>query len=163
MYLEPEKISAIVDIYSQLISEVTVLSIAYESAHLNVRGENFYQYHLLFERTGNDLNSAIDVDSLGERIGSLDSRYIIPVSTALAAKNSQIIKQLGDIPVTQDAKVLLDYLINATEFVVNFCYTSANYLISIGANTDANKLQEYEITIGHNLYLLNAQRWGGND
>ena len=163
MYLEPEKISAIVDIYSQLISEVTVLSIAYESAHLNVRGENFYQYHLLFERTGNDLNSAIDIDSLGERIGSLDSRYIIPVSAALAAKNSQIIQQLGDIPVTQDAKTLLDYLINATEFVANFCYTSANYLTSIGANTDANKLQEYEVNIGHNLYLLNAQRWGGDD
>jgi DNA-binding ferritin-like protein len=163
MYLESDKISAIVDIYSQLISEVTVLSIDYESAHLNVRGENFYQYHLLFERTGNDLNSAIDVDSLGERIGSLDSRYIIPVSTALAAKNSQIIQQLGDIPVTQDAKTLLDYLIKATEFLVNFCYTSANYLISIGANTDANKLQEYEVNIGHNLYLLNAQRWGGDD
>ena len=159
MYLEPDKISAIVDIYSQLISEVTALSIAYENAHLNVRGENFYQYHLLFERTGNDLNSAIDVDSLGERIGSLDSRYLIPVSTVLAAKNSQIIQQLGDIPITQNAIQLLEYLIAATEFLVKFCYTSANYLLSIGANADANKLQEYEITVGHNLYLLNAQRW----
>lgn len=159
MYLEPDKISAIVDIYSQLISEVTVLSIAYESAHLNVRGDDFYQYHLLFERTGKDLNSAIDVDSLGERIGSLDSRYIVPVSAVLAAKNSQIIQQIGDIPVSQSASVLLDYLISATEFLVKFCYTSANYLLSIGASADANKLQEYEITIAHNLYLLNAQKW----
>lgn len=159
MYLEPDKISAIVDIYSQLISEVTVLSAAYENAHLNVRGDEFYQYHLLFERTGNDFNSAISVDELGERINSLDSRYLIPVSVVLAAKNSQIIQQIGDIPVTQSAVQLLDYLIRATEFVVKFCYTSANYLVSIGATADANKLQEYEINIAHNLYLLNAQRW----
>lgn len=148
--------NAVISIYSQLLSDVAVLSTAYKSAHLNVRGDDFYQYHLLFERVGNDFDNAIDIDKIGERIGSIDNMCIIPVSVALATKNSQIIKQCGDIPASQSPRLLIDYLIKATCFLVDFCCTSSKYLASIGANTDANKLQEYEINIAHNLYLLKS-------
>ena len=150
-------IYCVIKVYEQLIAEVTVIRDAIENAHLNVRGSNFYSYHLLFEQVGNDLDSAITVDELGERIGALDVSYNIPVSTLKAVNSSKILQSYGDIPVSHDGYTLNCYLINAIKLLVNLLCESSQYLTSLCANTDANKLQEYEYKISHLLYLLQSQ------
>lgn len=155
--LKTESIPQVIEIYKQLIAEVTILRDAIESCHLNVRGLNFYQYHLLFERIGDDLDSAITVDELGERIGSIDNSAIIPVSTALAVKSSQILQTYGDVPVSKEGNVLTTYLVNCVTYLANLLCQASDYLVSIGADSDANKVQEYEYKVRHLLYLLLSQ------
>ena len=155
--MKQENVYCVIKVYEQLIAEITVLKDAIQNAHLNVRGNNFYSYHLLFERVGNELDTAITVDELGERIGALDVSYIIPASTLKAVNSSKILSSYGDIPASHDGYTLNCYLINAIKLVVGLLCDSSQYFTSLGENADANKLQEYEYQVNHLLYLLQSQ------
>lgn len=92
-----------IDRLNQLLSDIVVLGQMTHSAHWNVVGPSFYEFHLFFETLYNDLQDPID--EIAERIRALHSH---PISTLAGfVKKSQLEEIDAD---TTDPKKLLSLL-----------------------------------------------------
>lgn len=155
---QPDKKQAPIEIYHQLIADVTFLEGCFLMAHLNNRGSLFYQDHLLFERCRNELLNILSVDALAESIGGLNCTCPIMVGCVFAATNSQFSKRYKPFPLeTMEGAEYCKWLLEATLVLVDYCCKAGEYLAAIGCGCDANQLQEYEKKLRDKIvYLLSS-------
>lgn len=83
--IDSKKRKTIVEGLTGVLADTFVLYYKTHAYHFNVEGEDFREYHLLFEDQYNELWKA--VDELAERIRSLDAYAPVSLKSLLAESN----------------------------------------------------------------------------
>ena len=94
---------------NQLLSDIVVLGQMAHSAHWNIEGSSFYEFHLFFEMLYNELQSPID--DIAERVRALGGK---PLSSLAQHVQTSI---LTEIDTESDSKKLLALLEAAYQLV----------------------------------------------
>lgn len=115
---------ALTDELSELLGDVTVLYFRAHGYHWNVEGEDFAQYHALFETIYEDVYSSID--PIAENIRKLGSYAPFKLSTL------QDLSSIEDSRVGTDVRSMSNDLLTANQKVLDKLYDVFNT-----ANADA--------------------------
>lgn len=125
------------------------------SAHLNVKGDDFYQAHLLFERISNELDAM--VDPLAERVTALGGT-VDPQATAQIQIGGGIIPSLD----VQTIFLTEDYctaLLNSYVRICKHVADSVKALQDMGDWVTSNHYQSLLMDLDHHTYFLNSMVW----
>jgi starvation-inducible DNA-binding protein len=128
----------------QVIASLIDLRYQAKQAHWNYTGDDFYAYHLLFDRIYDDYEDFID--RLGERVAGM--KEVAPGNIDLVVKESILSEQTTDsILYPKDlARKLMD--------LSEFNKKEMDLYLSMNDQASANILMEVQERIDQHLFLL---------
>ena len=147
----PEVREEVISILNKTIANLTDLKSQYKNAHWNVKGQNFYSLHLLFDRLSDGFDS--NIDKLAERLTALGG------TVGGTIRQSSYVSILNDsFPQPIDCNLFVLVLINMTAIVQAANIESIDALTRLNDQATLNMLVEVEEILGLHLYLLEAHQ-----
>lgn len=145
-----------VPIILKTIASIQALASITYNAHLNVKGINFYQGHLLFERLTNDLTATID--PLAERVTALGGT-VDTQAKAVIDLSKGIITPVDAQKVFKFEDYIAALIPNYTE-ILKHVNDSITELQKIGDVNTANHYQDLVFSVlDKHLYFLESTAW----
>jgi starvation-inducible DNA-binding protein len=147
--MSPELKSSICEYLNKILSSLVDLRSCCEVAHFNVKGMNFYQFHLMFGEFVSALSS--DIDFVGETIVFLDGYADTYCGTAI---NNSV---CHDIPngLTNPNQILTNLLecyLELHEFVIK----TVEYLLEEDVQGVADRMLGVQANLEKSVYFLKS-------
>lgn len=145
---------AVIDLLNARLADTIDMQTQAKFAHWNVKGENFYQLHLLFDSIAEHVEDAVDL--IAERVTALGGRAN---GTARQVAASSSIKEY-DLTVVHGmdhVRILLDQL----SAVANTAREAIKKCASLGDDATADVFTEIVRAADKDIYFLQSHLQGG--